>query len=247
MPNVLEPGLRVAKLPRDKILFSSVQSQGKAPRQEDVVAHFSDECFVVCDGVSGIPHGDEAARTAADTAIWAYKAVRQRQIYWLEKRLLIKRIFRSTNLRIWQKKREEGFEDGLATTMLVAVIGPRGIWVGSVGDTAAFVFHNGQLLRLTILDRDAEGKLTRALGFQRLGLLPNSAHPQLFAGDMVVLATDGITDTLSAKVLTEIAGSVGDTQKDIDEAAAAILAKAHASEGRQNMTVCLIKRIALPR
>ena len=229
----------------DQVRFASAQSSGDK-LQEDVISHFSDECFVVCDGVSLYPHGGEAATIAADTALWAYKAVRLRRVYWLDKRLLIKRIFRSTNLRIWQKRREEGFGDGLATSMVVAIIGPRGIWVGSVGDSSAFIFHNGQLLRLTILDRDAEGKLTRALGFQRLGLLPNSVHQILSPGDLLVIATDGVTDVLPPERFAEILKQ-SDTQQDLEKAASLTISYAQKAGGKQNMYVCLVKRIAIPR
>lgn len=247
MPIVLDPGLRVPRLPKDAISFSFAQSQGSRSRQEDFFGNFKDECFVLADGIGGLPHGDVAAKLAGETAIWAYKQVRLRKGYWADKRLLVRRIFRSTNLTIWQKKRETGFTDGLATTLLVAIVGPTTIWVGSVGDSSAWVFHNGNLLRLTREDRDSAGNLTRALGYKRLGLLPNASQQRFLPGDLLILTTDGVTSILSPKELSILVKSAGDTPESLSTTTQEIVHKAHTLGGKDNMTVYLIKRIAIPR
>ncbi|MBI2405025.1 protein serine/threonine phosphatase 2C family protein [Candidatus Gottesmanbacteria bacterium] len=245
MRGVRDPRLRVFKLPKEAIIFAFAQWQGSRSRQEDFVGNFKDECFVVCDGVSGLPHGDVAANLAGETALWAYKQVRLRKGYWADKRLLIRRIFRSTNLTIWQKKREPGFEDGLATTLLVAIVGPMTIWVGSVGDSSAWVY-NGNLLRLTREDRDRSGNLTRALGYQRLGLWPNASQQRFLSGDLLILATDGITSVLSPKEVSALVKNAGDTSDGLTNTAQEIIRKARNMGATDNMTVCLVKRIALP-
>lgn len=243
----LDPRLRVPLSPKDVLLFASRQHQGEKERQEDYVAHFNDECFVVCDGVGGLAHGDVAAKLASETALWAYKEVRLRRCYWLDKRQLIRRIFRTTNLTIWQKRREPGFEDGLATTLLVAIIGPRAVWVGSAGDSSCFVFRDGKLLRLTREDRDSQGNITRALGFVRLGLWPNAAQQRFVAGDTMLLATGGVTSVLSTSELSKFLDQAGDTMQSLSETTEIMLQKAKDNGGTDNMTVCLIKRIAFPR
>ncbi len=244
---VLDPRLRIPLPPKDVLVFTLRQYQGKKERQEDYVANLNDECFIVCDGGGGRAHGDVAAKLACETALWAYRQVRLRRCYWLDKRQLVRRIFRTTNLTVWQKRREPGFEDGLATTLLVAIIGPRAVWVGSAGDSSSFVFHEGQLLRLTRQDRDSQGNVTRALGFVRLGLWPNAAQQRFIAGDTMLLATNGATSVLSTSELSKFLDHAGDTAQSLSEAAEAMLQKAKDNGGTDNMTVCLIKRIALPR
>src|SRR3990167_8511195 len=96
------------------IIFAASQLQGMRETQEDYFVNYNDECFVICDGVGGLPHGEVASKLACDTAVWAYKLVRQRRTYWKDRKLFLKRIFRTTNITLWQKQREEEFEGGMA-------------------------------------------------------------------------------------------------------------------------------------
>src|SRR3989304_8104996 len=96
-----DPLMLSSRAVRDTVIFAGSQLPGTQKLQKDYFINFSDECFVVADGVSDI-HGEAAAKLAADTAIWGYKHVRQRPFYWADKRRLLKRIFRSSNLTLWQ-------------------------------------------------------------------------------------------------------------------------------------------------
>lgn len=178
--------------PQPSVIFAASQLQGTRDTQEDYFVNFSDECFVVCDGVGGLPHGEVAAKLAADTAVWAYKHVRQRHTYWKDRKLFLKRIFRTTNITLWQKQREEGFTDGMATTMLVCVVIDRRWYIGSAGDSSAFLVREGKMMKVTTEDVDASGGLTKAIGTTRYGLTPSVITGDFLAGDCMILMTDGV-------------------------------------------------------
>src|SRR5574341_1651112 len=89
-------GLKYEK-PREIIVFGASQLVGGRKRQEDSFANFNDECFALADGVGTLPNADVASQLAADTAVWAYKHVRQRHYYWASKRDFLKRIVRTTD------------------------------------------------------------------------------------------------------------------------------------------------------
>jgi protein phosphatase len=227
----------------DVLLFAEAQEQGDRPSQQDAFLHFSDECFALADGVGGMPHGDVAASLAVETAVWGYKHIRQRRYYWEDKKLFMKRIFRTANMTVWQKHRESGFEDGLATTLAVAMIGPQSYWVGTAGDSAVFFFHDGVVTRLTREDRDAFGSLTKALGMKRLGLVPVYATGKFLPEDVLVLATDGVADYVSAEDMAAIVGAADSSAESLAVCGRAFLSHASAAGSTDNRTVLILKRI----
>lgn len=228
---------------RESVIFAASQLQGTRETQEDYFINFNDECFVVCDGVGGLPHGKVAAQLAGDTGVWAYRLVRQRHAYWKDRKLLLQRIFRTTNITIWQKQREDGFTDGMATTMLVCMVIDRHFYIGSVGDSSAYLLRDSVMTKLTTEDADAAGRLTKSIGTSRYGLVPSVITGDLLAGDCLLLATDGVGRVIANIGCEEIIKERGNTATGLAEAAAEILRGAGNAGATDNMTVCLIKRI----
>ncbi|OGG11703.1 hypothetical protein A2Z00_00775 [Candidatus Gottesmanbacteria bacterium RBG_13_45_10] len=228
---------------QDTVLFAATQLLGQRDRQEDSFISFRDECFVVADGVGGMPHADIASQLVSETAMWGYKHVRQRKFYWADKEKLLYRIFRSANIAVWQKHREKGFEDGLASTLSVLIVGPRRIWVGSVGDSPIFLYREGLIDMLTPLDLDNRGFLTSAMGIKRFGLAPHVARESFLAGDMVLLATDGVTSFVDEEEMRAVFETAGTTQQSIMDAVVHLLQVAGEHGSTDNMTACLVKRL----
>lgn len=232
--------------PTQGVLFAGSQVIGGRQSQEDFFSNFNDECVVVADGVGGLPHGDVAAKLASETAIWGYKHIRQRPFYWADKKLFLKRIFRSSNLAVWQKRKEYGFESGLATTLSVAIIGTQNIWVGSVGDSGILLYREGLIDLLTPYDLDETGRLTNALGLQRLGLVPHIAVEKFIPGDILLLATDGVLNFVSEDQLRATFEVAGDTADSLTTAVIHLLKRAGENGSDDNMTACMIKKIRMP-
>ncbi len=231
------------ELPKETILFSAGQSTGARDTQEDYFLNFNDECFVVADGVGSLPHGDVAAKLACETAIWAYKHIRQHKYYWLDKKLFMKRIYRSTNLAVWQKRREEGFEKGLATTLLVLMVGPKHFWLGNAGDTSAWLCHDGEIRKLTRDKTEFQEIPQFALGIKRLGLIPDFLTGPLEAGDMLLLTTDGVGDYLTTQDMQAGFTATGTNVTDISGAVTSLLSAAHTNGSEENMTAVFVKRM----
>lgn len=226
------------------VIFAASQLQGTRKTQEDYFVNFNDECFVVCDGVGGMPHGEVAAKLAGDTAAWAYKLVRQRHAYWKDRKLFLKRIFRTTNITVWQKQREEGFTDGMATTMLVCLVIDRYFYIGNVGDSSAFLLREGKMTKLTTEDVDNSGRLTKAIGTARYGLVPSTMMGDLLVGDCIILMTDGVAREIDANKCTRLLADVGQSAPDLSDVAVKMLRCAQDQGATDNMTVCLIKRVS---
>ncbi|MBU1327141.1 protein phosphatase 2C domain-containing protein [Patescibacteria group bacterium] len=242
---IADPRIQKRSQPKETVIFAAGQLQGQRDLQEDRFLNFSDECFVIADGVGGMPHGEVAATIACETAIWGYKHIRQRRCYWLNKKQFMHRIFRSTNLAVWQKHRETGFGDGLASTLLVLIVGAETLWIGSAGDSNAFFFRNGMVQKLTHEDVDAVGNLTKALGLKRLGLMPQFIREDFFVHDVILLATDGVSDYVTTNDLMMIMSSAGSTAETVKSAVDSLIQIAEENGSKDNMTACLIKRASV--
>lgn len=229
--------------PQASIIFAASQLQGTREKQEDYFVNFNDECFVVCDGVGGLPHGEVASQLAGDTAVWAYKLVRQRHTYWKDRKLFLKRIFRTTNITLWQKQREEGLEDGMGTTMLVCIISDRRFYIGNVGDSSAFLARNSAMTKLTTEDVDVSGRLTKVVGTTRYGLAPSIITGDFLPGDCMVLVTDGVAREMDADKCMTFLKEVEQSAPQLSDVAVNMLKCAQDHGATDNMTVCLIKRI----
>ncbi len=228
----------------EAIIFAASQLQGGKDTQEDYFINFKDECFVVTDGVGSLPHPEVAAKLAAETAIWGYKHIRQRPFYWADKKLFLKRIFRSANIAVWQKKRERGFSEGLATTLATVIVGTNSIWAGSVGDTGILLYREGLIDMLTPYDLDEAGRLTNALGVKRFGLVPHVKAERFIAGDVLLIASDGVLSFVSEDVLRTTFEVTGTTTDSMSAAIVHLLRTAEENGSDDNMTACMIKKLS---
>ena len=230
--------------PKETVLFAASQLIGQREIQEDYFLNFNDECFVVADGVGSLPNGEAAAKLACETAVWAYKHIRQHRYYWLDKKLFMKRIFRSTNLAVWQKHREEGFTEGLATTLLVLMVGPKHYWLGSAGDSSVWLAHNGEIKKLTRDKSEFQKIPSHALGIQRLGLVPEFVTGSFDPGDVLILATDGAGDYVTVSDIQASVSQTGMTASGVTSAVVSFLTAAHTNGSDENMTAVIVKRVA---
>ena len=155
----------------------------------------------------------------------------------------MKRVFRSTNLAVWQKQKEIGFKHGIATTLLVVMIGPKHYWVGHAGDTSAWYVHEGKALKLTTDHLDAKGILQKAVGFKRLGLFPDFTSGEFPVSDMMLLMTDGVEKYLIPSDLSRIVNTPVVDIADAKKRTIALIESAKQNGSRANMTVVLIARV----
>src|SRR3989344_826626 len=233
------------KPPRETLIFAACQRRGERETQEDYFLNFNDECFVLADGVGTLPHGEVAAKLASETAIWAYKHIRQHRYYWLDKKLFMKRIFRSTNLTIWQKQREVDFREGLKTTLMVVIVGEKTYWLGNAGDSSAWLFHDGVMKKLTKdKDRSVGEPKRGVLGDRRLGLIPEFVSGPFKRNETLVLATDGCANYLTPSDLDTSVERSGSTIEEATNAVTALITSAEANGSEANMTAVIIKRVA---
>ncbi|MFH0749951.1 MAG: hypothetical protein V1917_03520 [Candidatus Gottesmanbacteria bacterium] len=109
------------------------------PKQTDHttyrVSEFQSEFFSFVHGAS-LNYGYVAAEIAADTTKWGYQEIRRRRCYWRDKKKLMERIIRTTNISLWQKHKEKLYQKGLWADGVCCIIGQKTVWIGIFGDAS---------------------------------------------------------------------------------------------------------------
>lgn len=229
--------------PKETVVFAAAQDIGNHAVQQDYFLNFNDECFVVADGMSSRTSSEAASKLACETAIWGYKHIRQHRFYFQDKKRFMKRIFRSTNLAVWQKQKEIGFEKGIATTLLVVMIGPKHYWVGHAGDTSVWYVHDGKAQKITKDHVNAKGLLEKAVGLTRLGLVPDFTTGEFPKGDIMLLMTDGMEKYLTPKALAIVTDTPIIDTIDAQKRTVSLIESAKSQGSTENMTIVLIARV----
>jgi len=173
---------------------------------------------VVADGMGGHLAGDVASRMAVQELI---RYVRSHAGH-LHPALLLEQAFAEANAAIYHASEQRPEYTGMGTTLTVALLLSERAYICHVGDSRAYKFADGMLLRLThdhsvveellrhggISSRDAKAHpqrhvLTRALGATRQ-IVTDCQEAMLQVGDSLLLCTDGLTQLLSDKEMESV-------------------------------------------
>jgi len=181
---------------------------------EDAVVH-GERIAVVADGMGGPPGGEIAAQLAAALVRAACTGA---SLYELGAAV------RAANWAIWDRAGRQPELAGMGTTICAAaLLDDGGVAVVHVGDSRAYLWHDGALVRLTrdhtvtadLVERgelsEAEapghphfGILTRALGVAP-EVTVDACVRAVAAGDRLLLCSDGLVNEVSD---AEIAGAM---------------------------------------
>ena len=251
----------VVGTPGSGIRHACGQSRGQRERQEDDLGHIDGDRLapdgnhsvaLVADGMGGHAAGDVASQTAVHEFAQAYGTqgnVRDRLQSALDR----------ANEAIAHAVDMDAALSGMGTTLVAAAVTEQGLYWISVGDSPLYLFRAGRLERLNedhsmrpVIARLLEEDPGAAVHYnpnQLLSVLMGGqvektdapATPRLLqAGDIVLLATDGI-DTLSKEETAEvIAGRRTDGPQAVVEALlTAVEAKGHPRQ--DNTTVVVVE------
>jgi PPM family protein phosphatase len=230
-------------------------------RQGNEDAFLVDEArgvFLVADGMGGHAAGEVASAIASETVAEALaKAVDAgADADGIEKALATS--FRQAHLAIGRRSARDPQTQGMGTTCTACAVLPDGTFrIGHVGDSRAYLLRDGTLAQLTRdhtwVQREVDaGRLTpRQARTHRLSHIITRAlgvdeveQPELFPGillpgDLMILATDGLTgmvdDAGLARILT--------ADVPLAETAEALIAAANAAGGADNVTTVLIRAL----
>ncbi|HTX32988.1 MAG TPA: Stp1/IreP family PP2C-type Ser/Thr phosphatase [Solirubrobacteraceae bacterium] len=219
---------------------------GRQRRDNEDSAYVQGPMFVVADGMGGAQAGEVASRMAIETFEEGLPASGPPEARLAE-------LVRSANHRIYDRSRAEQGRAGMGTTLTAAFLDDAHLAIAHVGDSRAYLFRDGELMRLTqdhslVDELVRQGKLTeeqaaehpqrsiitRALGPEPEVEVDTWTYP-LRAGDVLLLCSDGLTSMISEERVGEILRSASSLEAAADD----LIRDANEAGGRDNITVVL--------
>lgn len=213
--------------------------------------------FLVADGMGGHNAGEIASNTAVKF-VKEYIINNSEELFSPDDNKImesIEKILWEANSLLRQKSRDDNKCEGMGTTFILACIFNGKIYVGHVGDSRAYIIRGENIIRITedhsyteelvklgrITREQAEehpGKnvITRALGCKDDIDVDKYVH-DIFAGDTIVLCTDGLSNKLGE---TDIARIVIDSRNP-EEASRVMIDMANRLGGEDNVTVIVVQ------
>lgn len=221
--------------------------------------------LVVADGMGGHNSGEVASGMAVKTILeFARKMLGGAQVMVPEggspelsvRGRQLEYFVKTANTMIYEKGRAFPRDAGMGTTVVAALVDAESVTVVHVGDSRLYLWRRGELSQLTC-DHSLVGEmvrrgqmspeeavhspqqniLTRALGAEREVQMDVAEHP-LLPGDVLLLATDGLSKMVSD---SEVARVLASGEGDLRATTEALIAKARAAGGVDNVTVVIAR------
>lgn len=209
--------------------------------------------FVVADGMGGHAAGEVASDMAARIVAEEYRPVRGMS----DDELMAQMVgaIRAANGAIFKRTIQEQDKRGMGTTATVLALLPRRYLIGQVGDSRAYILRGGVLTQLTkdhsyVQEQVDAGRLspeearvhpyanviTRCVGSNG-DVVPDLFLGTLEAGDLLLLASDGLTGMLEDEDLRTVMSSGDSLETMVDR----LIADANRRGGLDNITVVLVQ------
>jgi serine/threonine-protein kinase len=213
---------------------------------------------VVADGVGGLHKGEVASRMAVETAI----AVFQRMNPVNTPKQILRQIFETANLEIYEAGMADPQKSRMATTLSVCIFRDKELSIGHVGDTRIYLVRQEQIRKLTddhsytamqvkmrlISEHEAKASRLRSMLTRSLGPEPivqfDFKRLKLMSRDRIIQCTDGLYCFLNDGEISE-----GVDRLNMDEICPYLVALAERRGTDDNLTaqVVQVDRLVEPK
>ena len=199
--------------------------------------------FAVADGMGGHAAGEVASEIAIDV-------LAQRAPEHLDAEALGQAV-EEANLEVIAAASDGRGREGMGTTLTAAMVEGERLVIAQVGDSRAYLLHQGSLQQLTrdhslmadlieagqITPEEAKTHPNRSVITRALGSNPNM-HPDIYeinvhAGDRLMLCSDGLSSMVEDEDIERVMAHTSDPQR----CAAQLVNEAIAAGGYDNVTV----------
>ncbi|CAN5210204.1 protein phosphatase 2C domain-containing protein [soil metagenome] len=214
---------------------------------------------LLADGMGGHAAGEVASGLATETVYGMLARARDAGIE--EFRDVLEDSFAAARDSLAAGAARDPRQAGMGTTLLAGVLDAAGHFrMAHIGDSRAYRLHNGGFEQLTrdhtwVQEEVQAGRLpaaalrshplahmlTRALGADS-GERPDLIQQELHPGDLLLLASDGLTGMVDDEALAEILRR----EAPLSDLAAELVAAANRGGGRDNITAVLVRILQAP-
>ncbi len=222
------------------------------PSDEEVLRH-SGRIYILADGVGGASKGERASQYAAQKILHDYYQYTDMPV---PDRL--RTILRQAGNDIYEYAESQSQYMQMATTVVVAVVRGETVQVAHVGDSRAYLAHNGQVTQLTsdhntvgellrsgtlteeeAFHFDGRNPLSRSLGGQRDVRVDVTEPIPFKPGDKLLLSSDGLTRYTTRQNISDLLN-----QGDPDDVIYRMVDYANQSGGADNVSVVIIEALS---
>jgi len=205
---------------------------------------------VVADGVGGMQQGDLASRMAGEVAITLFKRINPLNT----PRQILRQIFETANLEIYEAGMADPQKRRMATTLSVCIFRDKELAIGHVGDTRVYIVRHEQMRKLTddhsytamqvklrlISEHEAKASRLRSMLTRSLGPEPivqfDFKRLKLMSRDRIVQCTDGLYCFLNDGEISE-----GVDRLNMDEICPYLVALAERRGTDDNLSVQVVQ------
>ena len=208
-------------------------------------------CFLIADGMGGHNSGEIASKMAVDF-VSGY-ILKFPELFSNGETLCdsIRDSIEKANKTVFSAAMESETNSGMGTTLTIAVVDNKKLYIGHVGDSRVFLIRGNEMIRLTtdhtyieelvkngsITREEASGHpkrniLTRAVGCER-NIKVDTYVYDIKDNDLFLMCTDGLTNMLSEFEMLDIVRK----QKDLESICNELVMAANDRGGEDNITV----------
>ena len=208
--------------------------------------------FAVADGVGGMDLGEVASATAIATITEGFAKAQAGTMLMG----LLPRLIQHANVAVHDCTLVPQYRGkNMATTLVACALRHDQAVVSHVGDSRCYLVRNGHAKQITqdhtwvneqrkmgiisaseVAESDSRHVLIRSLG-PEMFVSPDTTALTLLAGDILVLSSDGMHDEMNERTIASIVSQ----NKDIEEIARELVARAVEIDGGDNTTAQVIR------
>jgi PPM family protein phosphatase len=208
--------------------------------------------FALADGVGGHDQGEVASRLAVDSVLDGFRGAAP----GAPLTTLLSRLVHNANSQVYTAATASGKAvGGMATTLVLCALRFDQAVISHVGDSRCYLIRDGRATPLTrdhtvavdqtnlgvlsaqeAADAPTRHILSRAVG-ANLVVTPDTTQVQVNPDDVLMLCSDGLHGPLPAAEMAYVVNQ----RKDLQEAAARLVAIANERDGSDNVSVQLIR------
>lgn len=168
--------------------------------------------FIVADGVGGNRSGEIASRTAVNEVAQYIEEGTDKS---MSDEAILREAVDRANYRVYDLAQRYEENQGMATTMVIALMHGKNMYIANVGDSRAYLYRKGELKQISVdhtyvnelvkagvISADEakhhvdKNMITKAVGAENV-ISPDIFKIKIKEGDCILLCTDGLYGELS--------------------------------------------------